>query len=904
MLARSATLLAIGLMLAPTSRLDAAGAAASRPNIVLCMADDQGWGDVGYNGHPVLKTPTLDAMARDGLRLDRFYAAAPVCSPTRGSVLTGRHPNRFGCFSWGYTLRAQEITVAEALRTAGYTTGHFGKWHLGPVCAESPVSPGASGFDEWFSSPNFFENSPLMSRKGKVVRTSGEGSQVIVDEALGFIRAAAARKQPFLAVVWFGSPHLPYEALEADRRPYQDQPEKLQHYYGEITAMDRAVGNLRRELGRLGVAKNTLFWYTSDNGATGAGSTSGLRGRKGTLWEGGLRVPTVVEWPAQITKPRRAEIPCGTVDIYPTLLDVAGTRMPGQTPLDGVSLVPMIENKTAQRDKPMGFWVYPAKGIGTRSAAILEEMLAEQEKGQPAPPENPGVVSQHAPSDDLPGHAAWLEGDFKLHKLPGEKGPTYELYDLGADPKEETDLAGRDPQRVERMKPALDAWQRSVVGSLNGEDYAAASGLVPLGAAKVDITPDTPVRMYGYAARKTESEGVAGRLKATALAIGGDDGEGPAVLLAVDCGAVPPAMRETVLRRVQARVFLKAERFVLANSHCHSGPDLKGMNFMEGTEREHLAHYAARLTDRLERVVLGALAGRRPGRLAWTQGTVGFAANRRVLQDGKWKGFGAVKDAPVDHSLPLLKATDAQGKLLAVVLNYACHNTTLRGNFKQIHGDWAACAQEFIEADNPGAVALVTIGCGADSDPCPHSTVELCREHGRAMADEVQRLLAGPFQPVSGAIVAQCRPIEFRFAPLPAIDELRAKALKSYSLKRLVAMLDRGEKPPAARPYTVATWTFGNDLAMIFLSDEVVVDYALRLRRELDGARLWINAYCQEVSGYVVSDRLIGEGGYEANNSVSAQVTWGQPETLQPSMEQQIVARVRELLPERFRKKP
>jgi len=131
-----------------------AGARANRPNIVLVMADDQGWGDTGYNGHDRLKTPTLDEMAASCLRFDRFYSAAPVCSPTRGSVLTGRHPNRYGCFSWGYTLRPQEVTIAEVLKTAGYRTGHFGKWHLGPVRADSPVSPGNSGFDEWLSSPN------------------------------------------------------------------------------------------------------------------------------------------------------------------------------------------------------------------------------------------------------------------------------------------------------------------------------------------------------------------------------------------------------------------------------------------------------------------------------------------------------------------------------------------------------------------------------------------------------------------------------------------------------------------------------------------------------------------------------------------------------------------------------
>jgi hypothetical protein len=432
---------------------------------------------------------------------------------------------------------------------------------------------------------------------------------------------------------------------------------------------------------------------------------------------------------------------------------------------------------------------------------------------------------------------------------------------------------------------------------------AANSGdLMPIGLDKIDITPDTPVRMYGYASRKTESEGIAGRLKATALALGGDEGEGPAVLLSVDCGAVPAQIHDAVLQRVQKACGLKPERFMLCNSHNHSGPDLKGMDSMTGVQREHLVKYAGQLTDRLEQVVRSAIADRRPGRLARTQGSVGFAANRRVLKDGKWTGFGAVKDAPADHSLPLLRVTDAEGRLLAVVINYACHNTTLRGNFQQIHGDWAGCTQEAVEKEHPGAAAMITIGCGADSDPCPHGTVDLCRRHGQAVADEVKRLLAGTFQPVSGPIVARMLPLEIPFAPVPPIEELRSKADKSYPVQRLLRMIDRGQKPPATREYTVATWTFGDDLAMVFLSDEVVVDYALRLRRELDGSRLWINAYTRDVSGYIVSDRLLGEGGYEVNNSVSALVTYGKPEALKPSMEDRIVARVRELLPESFRR--
>lgn len=473
--ALSASLLMASLL--PAVAAGAATETGPRPNFVLCMADDQGYGDVGYNGHPVLKTPVLDEMAATGLRLDRFYAAAPVCSPTRGSVMTGRHPNRFGCFSWGHTLRPQEVTVAEALKTAGYATGHFGKWHLGPVRADSPVCPGASGFDRWLSSPNFFENDPLMSRMGKVVRTRGEGSQVTVDAAIEFIRAAARRKQPFLAVVWFGSPHGPHLALEEDRRPYRDQPVRLQHFYGEITAMDRAIGNLRGELRRLGIAQSTLFWYTSDNGAIPVGSTGGLTGRKGNLGEGGIRVPAVIEWPDRIKRPRRSSTPCGTVDVYPTLLQIAGAKVPRQPPLDGVSLVPLIDGRPPDRRRPLAFWVYPQRGIGTPSTAILQQMLAAQEgNGASASPQpaaaDPGKITKQYSPDDLPGSAAWIDGDYKLLRKASRGGSAgYALFDLARDPQEKNDLAAGQPDRARRMQTQLRSWQQSVIRSLNGEDY-------------------------------------------------------------------------------------------------------------------------------------------------------------------------------------------------------------------------------------------------------------------------------------------------------------------------------------------------------------------------------------------------------------------------------------------------
>ena len=451
-------------------------AGAKKPNIILCMADDQGWGDMAYNGHAVLKTPHFDAMAAAALRFDRFYAAAPVCSPTRGSVMTGRHPNRFGCFKWGHPLRPQEITVAEALKTAGYVTGHFGKWHLGSVVEGSPVNPGASGFDEWLSAPNFFDNDPILSREGTAVPTKGESSMVTADAAIEFIRKHARSRQPFFAVVWFGSPHGPHQAIEADRALYKNQSERLQNFYGEITGMDRAFGKLRRELRRLGIRENTLLWYCSDNGGLPRVGSTGGRGNKGQIYEGGLRVPAILEWPARIAGHRVTNVPCNTSDIYPTLLDIAGVRMRNQPPLDGISLVTLLEGRMKSRPKPMGFWDHPTGGISTPSKKWMASLHEAQQAGKRV--DDPsrlrldaGKITKQYPEDSFPGHSAWLDWPWKLHRIE-KKGPIkFELYNLADDPQECNDCAAAQPERARAMKAQLEAWLRSVVRSLNGKDY-------------------------------------------------------------------------------------------------------------------------------------------------------------------------------------------------------------------------------------------------------------------------------------------------------------------------------------------------------------------------------------------------------------------------------------------------
>ena len=449
----------------------------ARPNVILAMADDQGWGDMGYMGHKVLKTPVFDEMAKTGLRFDRFYAAAPVCSPTRASVLTGRHPNRMGCFQWGHTLRKHEVTLAEALKSAGYTTSHFGKWHLGSVRAESEVAPGKNGFDEWASAPNFYENSPLFSHNGKVIETKGESSAVTVDLALEWM--AKVKEKPFLSVIWFGNPHSPHVGTEKFLRMYGNETKAYANFYAEITAMDAAMGRLREGIRKLGVADNTILWYCSDNGGLKPNSMAGLAGKKGKLLEGGIRVPGIIEWPEVIRKNRVTQVPANTVDIYPTILELSGVKQPARQPiLDGVSLAGLIRGREFSRKKPMGFWSYPARGRGMHARQLLEQLRTAQQSGNLPPVAKAGFVDQKYPADQFPGPSAWISGQWKLHRGAGKKGATaaYSLFNLDEDIREELDLSRKEPARLGRMKAELANWQKSVVKSLNGDDYPQAKG--------------------------------------------------------------------------------------------------------------------------------------------------------------------------------------------------------------------------------------------------------------------------------------------------------------------------------------------------------------------------------------------------------------------------------------------
>jgi hypothetical protein len=437
----------------------------------------------------------------------------------------------------------------------------------------------------------------------------------------------------------------------------------------------------------------------------------------------------------------------------------------------------------------------------------------------------------------------------------------------------------------------------------------AAGAAVPVGAAVVDVTPDYPVRLMGYGSRQTESEGIASRLKVRALAIGGDDGDGPTILVTIDNCSISTKITEDVAARLKAKFGLKRERFVTCATHTHCAPALdKGLPFifgrpLAGDQSERIARYTRELTDAIEKVSLASLADRKPATLAWGQGKAGFAANRRVLKKGKWVGFGVNPNGPVDPSLPVLAAVDPSGKVRAVLFGYACHCTTLGGEFNKICAEWAGYACDDIERQSPGAVALAIIGCGADANPEPRRNLDDAKQHGAAAAAQVNRLLAAKsgLAPLPGQIACKVRRLELPLEPAPDRATLTERARKPGSegmmARAALEALDRGEPIHTTVPYVVQTWSFGDDMAMVFLAGEVVVDYALRLKWETDAQRLWVVAYSNDVPCYIPSRRILSEGGYEADSSL---IYYGHASRFAPEVEDLIVRAVHELLPPSF----
>lgn len=439
------------------------------------------------------------------------------------------------------------------------------------------------------------------------------------------------------------------------------------------------------------------------------------------------------------------------------------------------------------------------------------------------------------------------------------------------------------------------------------EKARASLPLIPVGAAVVDITPDYPVRLTGYGNRMQEAETAAVRIHARAIAIGPKD-RLQAVLLTVDNCGIPAEMTELVHRQLEERLGerLPRERFAISSTHSHSAPWLRGFapNIFAALPEDHaarLARYQAELTEKLIQVALQACTVQRDATISLGFGEAGFAMNRRVITEGRWSGFGETPDGPVDKRVPLLAAHDRDGKLIALLANYACHCTTETGDFNQISGDWAGFAADYLEAEHPGAVALVAIGCGADANPSPRGTHEMARQHGRTLADEVNRLLPA-VRRVSPQITARLARIDLPLAGVPSEAELQQQAeqagVAGSRARWFLEQFKQGTPVPTTVPdYPVQTWCFGDDLAMVFLGGEVVVDYALRMNDMFDGSRLWINAYSNDVPCYIASARLLREGGYEVDSSM---LYYRRPTRLAPEAEDLICDTVQKLLPHEF----
>jgi arylsulfatase A-like enzyme len=438
---------AIGLSAAyvlPRAAWAGPAAGNEKPNLVLVMADDMGWGDLAANGsNKFVKTPELDAMAAAGLRLTRCYATSPQCVPTRMGVLSGRHPSRYGVFAAEPPgLPAEVVTSAEVLGKMGYATGHFGKWHIGAMQAGAPTSPGGQGFQTWYSIANSYmvhKMDVTFQRNGRAEKSKGYCETAIMDEALKFIRASVTGKKPFLAVIWNMAPHDPHLAPDDCRAFYAHLPEAEQHYWGMITAIDREVGRLRRELRALGVAENTLVFFSSDNGGTRYSSAHDpFQGGKGGLFEGGLRVPGIIEWPAHIPQGRLSDIPVNLMDSFPTCLAAAGA--PAPEGLDGLNLLPLIAGEWRERPAPMAFH-------------FLDQ------NWQSNMVRKPDFFTSI-------GHYGFAVVDNRWKLIASARGDAVRLFDVVEDVGEKKDLAAAKPEVVKRLQDWRTQWWTSVVTDL------------------------------------------------------------------------------------------------------------------------------------------------------------------------------------------------------------------------------------------------------------------------------------------------------------------------------------------------------------------------------------------------------------------------------------------------------
>lgn len=408
--------------------------AADKPNIVIFLADDLGYGDLGCYGHPRIKTPILDAFAKEGVRLTQCYAASAVCSPSRSAILTGRTPHRNGVYTWiaegsEVHLRTSEIALPKLLKEAGYVTCHVGKWHLnGKFNDPTQPQPNDHGYDHWMATQNnagpSHKNPTNFVRNGKPVgKLDGFSAPLVADEAIDWLKTKRDKSKPFFLAVWTHEPHLPIESDPHFQKPYADLDEAVRQHHGNVSQLDHAFGKLMKALDEQKLTDTTFVFFTSDNGPEGdglknrtRGSTGGLRGRKRAMYEGGIRVPGMARWPGQIKPNTTADGPVIGTDLFPTVLGICGVKPPADRVIDGTDVLSLLTGKVATVERKVPFY----------------------------------WRLNMAPNNL---HMALRDGDWKV--LAAQDFSKVELYNLKTDPKEATELSAKEPERLAAMTKRL-----------------------------------------------------------------------------------------------------------------------------------------------------------------------------------------------------------------------------------------------------------------------------------------------------------------------------------------------------------------------------------------------------------------------------------------------------------------
>lgn len=433
---------------------------AAKPNVVMLLADDLGYQDVGCYDGPV-KTPAIDGLAAKGVRFSDFYSGCAVCSPSRATLMTGRHHIRAGVYSWIHDasqnshLLEREVTLAEILKKHGYSTAHIGKWHLGlPTKERDKPTPDQHGFDHWFATWNNAEpshrNPQNFIRNGQPAgKLEGYSCQLVADEAIDWLDNHREQDAPFFLNVWFHEPHAPIAAPDDIVEGYGKLKDKGAIYSGTIDNTDRAIARLLKKLAQIDDPANTLIIYASDNGSYRDDRTGGLRGRKGMNWEGGIRVPGIFSWPGRIKQGVESSEPAGLVDVLPTVCGLLGLETPAGVHLDGSDLTLVLTGTPTEftRHQPL-FW--------------------HLQKSRPIVAMRDGRYSLVADPDyELSRNNMFQEAWIPVIKAGGYRN--FQLFDLRTDPTQTTNIADKHPEVLARLKERLLSINASIMA--DGHDW-------------------------------------------------------------------------------------------------------------------------------------------------------------------------------------------------------------------------------------------------------------------------------------------------------------------------------------------------------------------------------------------------------------------------------------------------